>query len=113
MPLPPRLAASAAAATTVPAESSAAPESTLGLRPRLVHRQTASTQLVAVELVRCLLRFFVSCHFDERKAARAAGSRIAHHAHGFHGAGAAKQLLQLRFARRVRQIADVKPSTHY
>src|SRR5436305_7825705 len=115
MPSPARLAASAAApaAASVPAKPAAAAEPAFALRSGLVHGEPAASELIPVQIGGGFLRFFVGRHLDKRETPCAAGCRIAHHADRFHGARTAEQFLQLRLARRVWQIPDVKPSTHH
>jgi hypothetical protein len=80
--LPARLTTSAGVVpAAVSTESAATPESAFGFGPRFVHRERTATHLILIELGRGFLRFLVGCHLDERKATRAAGRRIAHHAY--------------------------------
>src|SRR5687767_4757085 len=113
MQLPPRLAPAAAAVAAAAAISAAAAESALRLGSGFVDRQSAAAHLILIELGSGLLCFLVGGHLDESEPARTTRGRIAHHTNRFHVAGAAEQLLQLRFTRRIWQISDVQPSTHH
>src|SRR4029079_7696002 len=108
---PPRLAPPPPPATVAP-EPAAAAESAFRLRPRLVHGQPAPAQLIPVEFARRFLRLFVGAHRTEGKAAGPPGGGVAHHPHRLHLPDPTEQLLQLRLARRIREVPDVQPSTH-
>src|SRR6516165_3886322 len=94
-----------AAATSITAVSTAAPEATFRLGTRLVDGERTTAHLVLIELRRGLLGFFVGGHFNEREAARPARGSVAHHTDRLHGACAAKELLELRFARGVWKVS--------
>src|SRR5262249_45826447 len=109
--LPARLA-SAAAAATVPAASAPPPATAFPPGPPFPHGQSPTPHLVLIELRGRLLRFFVGRHLDEREAPRASGRSVAHHTYRLDIPSPAEQFLEFRLARAVRQIPDVKPSTH-
>src|SRR5436190_23375623 len=95
-----------------PRFAAAEPPAIRGLRPRFVDGKTASPKLIFIQLCDRLLRLVVGAHLNERKPARAPGGHVAHHFHRFHGAGAGEQVLELRFARFIREISDIQLSTH-
>src|SRR5436190_5989748 len=82
------------------------------LRPRFVVGQTAAPKLIFIQLCDRLLRLVLGAHLNERKPTRAPRGHVAHHFHRFHRAGAAEQLLELRFSGFIREISDIQLSTH-
>src|SRR5687767_15459906 len=118
--LPARIGAApwpAAAAAITAAAAAAAAKTTAAawprrLRPRFVHRQGASTELMAVELRNRLLRIIVAGHLDERESAGAAGDAVAHHGDRFHLARLAEQRLEILLHSFVRQIAHEEFAAH-
>jgi hypothetical protein len=79
---------------------------TVGLRACDVHNDRATLEIIVIEHLDGLLRFFVRGHFDEAKAAAAAGHLIHHDGSGCHRAGLAEVLSQLLISNGERQAAD-------
>jgi hypothetical protein len=53
-----------------------------------------------------LLRFLVRTHFDEAKSPAFAGELVLHHGHRNHSSRLRKEVLQLVFKNRKREISD-------
>lgn len=102
--LPARLAALPAAAGEAAAAAAAR---ALLLRFRLVDRQPASVEFLLIERAARGTALLVIRHFDERKAARAAGGLIADDANRPDFSLRCKELLELRFLGVERQISYV------
>src|SRR5215203_3398785 len=100
-------AAAAAAATSTEAATAAG-----RLRTRLIHCQVAAAKLRIVQLVDRVLRVFLRHHLDERKSARPPGGHVANDVHRFDLSDTAEQIVQLLFARREGEVADVEFSSH-
>src|SRR5947208_2017316 len=83
-----------------------------GLRPRFVDGKAVAPKLIFIQLCDRLLRLVLGAHLNEHKPTRAPRGHVAHHFHRFHGAGAGAQVLELRFARFIREISDIQLSTH-
>src|SRR5204862_3390852 len=83
-----------------------------GLRPRFVDGKASSPKLIFIQLCDRLLRLVLGAHLNERKSARTPRGHVAHHFHRFHRAGAAEQVLELRFSGFIREISDIQLSTH-
>jgi hypothetical protein len=116
---PIRAAATAAAASTtttaaVTATATAAAETAAGFRPGtcFVDREAAAAELILIELGDRFLRLFVGAHLDECKPAGTASGHVAHEFDVVNCSGARKELLKIAFARFVRQISYIEPSTH-
>src|SRR5437868_8633289 len=111
--LPARFAAATrAAAIAAVAAAAAETARALRLRPRFIHRQAASAELMIVQLGDRFLRFFIRAHLHECEAARAPGGHIAHHLHRLDGAGLREQVLKIGFPGFVRKVSHVKSATH-
>src|SRR5207247_4676917 len=74
--------------------------------------KTAGANLMFNQLCDRLLGLVLGAHLNERKPTRAPRGHVAHHSHRFHRAGAAEQLLELRFSGFIREISDIQLSTH-
>src|SRR5690606_42159536 len=70
----PGAAAVSTAASTAPAVSTRAPAApatarAIFARTCLVHRETATTEVLSIELVDCIFGFLLARHFDEAESA--------------------------------------------
>jgi hypothetical protein len=114
--LPAGLAAPAAATTTaaVAAKSTAAAPAkpALGLGPGLVDRQAAAAHLELIKLGGRFRGLLVGRHLDECEPPGTARRGVAHDTDRLYGSCLAEELLEFRFSRAIREVADVKPSTH-
>ncbi len=111
--------ATAAAATTPTVATAPTPTSTTpttaasrGLRTSLVDREIAASEVGVVQLIDRLLGIIIGCHLDKGESSRTTRGHVAHHVDAFHRAGLGKQILQVLFGRRVRQVADVEFTAH-
>src|SRR5689334_10531090 len=91
-----------------PRFAAAEPPAIRWLRPRFVDGKTASPKLIFIQLCDRLLCLVVGAHLNECKPARAPRGHVAHHFHRFYRAGAGEQVLELRFARFIREIPDIQ-----
>src|SRR5688572_18151892 len=73
-----------------------------------VNFQSATAQLLAVELIDSRCTFFISRHFDERESSRAARVSVLDDVHGLHRAGLGKRCLQILSGGLKREISYVK-----
>jgi hypothetical protein len=69
------------AAVPTPA-ASATTAAALGLRPRFVHYQIASPEILAVHGVYGAIRFFIVCDFNEGESARLPSETVTNEIHG-------------------------------
>src|SRR5687768_18057861 len=79
-------AAITAEATAIAAKATAAAAAILA-RFGFVNFQSATAQLLAVELIDSRCTFFISRHFDKRESSRAARVSVLDDVHGLHRAG--------------------------
>jgi hypothetical protein len=74
-------AMAATAAAVAAATTSATTAAALCLRPRFVHHQVASPEVLSVHRVDRAIRFFVICNFNESESARLPGKTVANQIH--------------------------------
>jgi hypothetical protein len=99
-------APAAAATTTFPAALSATASAVastasamLSLRPRLIHIQSAATDLRAIQCGDGLVSIFIAGHFHKTESARAPGIAVGHDADPVHLPEWLKHLSQFVFRR--------------
>jgi hypothetical protein len=95
--------------TTTPAAAAA---TGLGFRTGLVDGQLPPAEAVIGQLTNGGLCLFVGGHFDEGKTTRATRRVIPHHVDALDGSGRCKQRLEVLVTGFVREVADVKLSSH-
>jgi hypothetical protein len=113
--LPAWLAAPTTAATIPTAAASAAATEIAaadGFRPRFIHHQRPSIELILMEVVDRFLRVFVRGHFDERKATRAPRGLVTHHAHVVDSSGPAEEFSEFFVRALIREVAHVQSAAH-
>src|SRR6185437_6489909 len=105
------VAATAAAASTTsePATTATAAAAILGL----LHRDLASLDVAAVDLVDGLLGLVIGRHLDEAEATRAAGLAIGDDLGIGDGAERGEQLAQIQLGDAVGQISNVESRSHF
>ena len=105
----PTSVAPSATATAVPSASASA---ALLARPGNVHGQISSLKFLPVKHLNGFLCFLVRTHFDKAKSPAFAGNFILHHVHRNHSPCLRKEVLQLVFKNRKREISDKQLGCH-
>ena len=106
----------AAAASTFPPASSAAAiaaaAAALLARSGYIHRQISALKFLPMKQLNGFLRFLLRTHFDKAKSPAFAGNFILHHVHRNHSPCLRKEVLQLVFKNRKREISDKQLGCH-
>jgi hypothetical protein len=110
-----------ASATAVPsasasASSAASPITTAGTalfaRSGYIHGEISSLKFLPVKHLDGFLCFLVRTHFDEAKSPAFTGNFILHYVHRNHSPRLRKEVLQLVFENRKREISDKQLGCH-
>src|SRR5205814_9530620 len=105
-----------AAASTFPPASSAAAiaaaAAALLARSGYIHRQISALKFLPMKQLNGFLRFLLRTHFDKAKSPAFAGNFILHHVHRNHSPCLRKEVLQLVFKNRKREISDKQLGCH-
>ena len=106
--------ASAAISTSASASASAAKtaSATLLTGSGDVHIQISPLKLLAIKHLDGFLRFLVGTHFDKAESPAFAGKFVLHHVHRNHSPCLRKEVLQLVFKNRKREISDKQFGCH-
>jgi hypothetical protein len=101
--------AMAAASAAVPASPATAAAAALCLGTCFIHYEVSPPEILTVQGVHGLIRFFVIRHFDESEAARLSREPIANQIDaGGSYADLRKPLVELVFRRGKRKITDIE-----
>src|SRR3989442_1111428 len=101
---PPASSSAAAAITAAPAA--------LLARSGHIHRQISALKFLPMKHLDGFLCFLVRIHFDKAKSPAFAGNFILHHVHRNHSPCLRKEVLQLVFKNRKREISDKQLGCH-
>jgi hypothetical protein len=101
--------ASAAITAATAAASTAATATAFGLRPRFVHHQVASAEILAVQRVHRAIRIVIIAQFNERKSTRLARETIPNQIDTRGSYTDLREILvKLIFRRGKRKISDIE-----
>jgi hypothetical protein len=112
----PSASASATAVPSAPASSASSSITAAGAallaRSGYIHGQISSLKFLPVKHLDGFLRFLVRTHFDKAKSPAFAGNFVLHHVHRNHSPCLRKEVLQLVFKNRKREISDKQLGCH-